>query len=487
MPIPPPPDARRIPLWSLRDDVLVEPEPGGDGAVLLTRWGEVAVRGVGRRVVETLRRMTFGPVFLDNVVAGGTPDRRRLAELLEGLQYVLVRSLGTEDAMGPLLSVVPVDRESTFRPDPGAPGRPVRLSRMASLRAEDGVLVLESPLAGHRVVLHQPVARAVTAALGGPTTPGAVAASLGLSTGLAVDLVGYLSGTGMVVPGDGPDAAAAEFAEDADPALLLWSYQGLLFHSRGRAGRREEPAPGTDPGAGRRVPLHRPELAAVLAADPPLTAAVEARRSWSRFGPAPVTAEQLGELLHRTARARPGDGPPYPDGPHDLQLYPIVARCAGIPPGVYHYDPREHALVAVAGSADAVAGLVEAARVAGGMAEPPPLLIAVTARFRRLARADQDGAYAGTLARVGALLQTLSLVATAMGLAPCAVVPDDEDGRTVRALHLDWRTESDLGELVLGTRPDRITPNGAIRPETCLAAIDRPDLGIPGSSPPEVG
>jgi hypothetical protein len=68
------------------------------------------------------------------------------------------------------------------------------------LRPGRDTLVLASPAAAHRVVLHHPVARAVTAALGAPSSTAAVAEALRLPAGLAVDLVGYLSGTGMVVP-----------------------------------------------------------------------------------------------------------------------------------------------------------------------------------------------------------------------------------------------------------------------------------------------
>jgi hypothetical protein len=195
-------DAPRIALWSWREDVWVEADPAGASALLHTRWGEVVLDRPGRRVAEALRRMTLGPVYLDNVVAGGTPERDRLAELLDGVQDVVVRSLGTEDGMGPLLSVVPVGRHATFRPRPPAPDRPVRLSRRVTLRPGPGALVLASPRAAHRVLLHQPVARAVTAALGAPISSGAVAEALRLPTGLAGDLVGYLSGTGMVVPAD---------------------------------------------------------------------------------------------------------------------------------------------------------------------------------------------------------------------------------------------------------------------------------------------
>src|SRR5262249_22282868 len=154
-------------------------------------------------------------------------------------------------------------------------------------------------------------------------------------------------------------------------------------------------------------------------------------------------------------------------------------------------DPWEHALTMVNARQQDVTELLDTARIAGGMASRPPVLIVITARFGRLSGLPHGGAYAATLRHVGVLQQTLYLNATAMGLATCALIPrDDEDG-TDRALGLDWLAESNVGEFVVGSRPtpagpageggpaaslagapERVPVNGADWPDRCRAVID---------------
>jgi SagB-type dehydrogenase family enzyme len=80
------------------------------------------------------------------------------------------------------------------------------------------------------------------------------------------------------------------------------------------------------------------------------------------------------------------------------------------------------------------------------------VLITVTSRFGRLSWKYSQIAYALTLKHVGVLYQTLYLVATAMGLAPCAVGSGDT-AAAARALGLDWTQESSVGEFLIGSRP----------------------------------
>jgi len=491
---PPPAGIRRVSLWSLREDVLVEANTGEDSVLVLTRWGEIRVDSPGPAAKELLRRMSFGPVSLENVL--GAPARepaaeelaqhKRLHEVLDQLQCAVVRSLGLQNAAGPLLSVVPIARQATFDPPELDSGQVVRLSRFAALRVGEAGMLLESPLALHRVVLHRAVATWVVGSLGRPTTPAATAAALHLAEPVALDLVSYLVAAGMVVlsqPGALP--ATARFAEDSDPVLMPWSHHDLLFHSRSRLGRHDDPHGAVfpyaerlppepavkPPPAGPRLPLYRPALADVLAADPKLTAVVEARRSFHEFGPTPVTAEQIGELLYRTARIRslrpgpgaPGETPyvisdrPYPTsgGLHELELYLTIDRCTGLARGIYHYDPLEHGLTLVNENEDDLSELLDAARVSAGMTAPPPVLLTMTARFRRVSWMHSGLAYATSLKHVGVLQQTLYLVATAMRLAPCAIAGGDSDA-AARAFRLDWRAESSVGEFIVGSPPEKI-------------------------------
>lgn len=481
----------RLRLWSLSEDVLVEVGPEGDKLVVFTQWGEIRIDKAGPLVRESLLRMSLGPVSVENLPilrdserfwTGGDDDAaepwHQLIEVLDRLGCCVVQSLGLEHESGPVLSVAPISRQAKFwLPPEVEPDRPVRLSRFAAMRTTDGELVLESPVTHHRVVLHRPVAAWVVGSLGSATTVAEVAAQLRIAEPVAADIVAFLVASGMVLTAE---PGSARFAEEGDPDLVSWSHHDLQFHASSRMGRHSGPSgaavpyldrPPAVPAArprreGPRFELYRPELADLVAGDPPLTEVIEVSRTYRDYSERPVTAEELGELLYRVARIRstePGSAAveapytvsdrPYPSTAdlYELELYLSLNRCAGLPRGNYHYDPREHALTLVSDSEQALGELLDIAKVAAGGAQRPPVLITVTTRIARLSWIYSGIAYATTLKHVGALQQTLHLVATAMGLASTALAVGD--GAVVdEALRLDWPTEVSVGEFLIGVR-----------------------------------
>src|SRR5262249_32332793 len=152
-------------------------------------------------------------------------------------------------------------------------------------------------------------------------------------------------------------------AETEDERLATWSFHDLLFHARSRPGRSDGvfgarvspcsranalPAiPPTRTGPGPVIDLPQPAFANVVASARSLTEEPESRRSIRAYGE-PLTIEQLGELLYRSARMRrivtsrglhsyDGADHPYPTGglAADLELYLCVVACAGLAPGIY--------------------------------------------------------------------------------------------------------------------------------------------------------
>ncbi|MFK0246529.1 SagB family peptide dehydrogenase [Amycolatopsis azurea] len=476
--------AEPIPLWSLTDDSLVE--IGEDGSlVVVTRWGEYDFDRAEPLVRESLRRMALGPISLANVTSSWEPVEREpdlegelswTAEGVDALRRALkelggsvVHSLGLADGKGPLLSVIPVALAPVFAPVEIPPAHPIRLSRFSSLRSDAYGMGLESPSAHYRVVLYQPWAVHVAATLATAKSVGEIVTTTGIAPGVVSAIVSYLVAAGVVqVAGE-----HGRFAEDDDPELSLWSPDELLFHTTSRtwrpggpagvAGIGKPPVVKASTGEGPVYALYRPDLADREATDPTLTALLESDHTCPEFTEGVLSAEQIGEFLFRGARIR-SIGPAHlPNGPahsasqrpyfsvaclYELELYISVNRCSGLERGIYHYDPLEHRLSLVNDDESDLDAMLDMAMIGGGNHRRPSALITVTTRMPRMASVLGGGAYATTLAHVGALQQTLYLVARAMGLTAHAV-PVDAGDRVDRALKLQWPAEVGVGECAL--------------------------------------
>ncbi|WP_343953829.1 SagB family peptide dehydrogenase [Nonomuraea longicatena] len=417
----------------LRADAVVRTDAGV--LTVANPFGLATARGLPPRVAAVLRRLPGTLTGMDDLVAGlladgGTDQEVALLLLtLDRFNPILVHEIGP-------LRFVPIARDAVLHPPVLPADRPVRLSRFALVRRTGEELVLESPLSRHRVTL----------------------------TGDALPLLGR-----DATAEEAAHLVAAGFTEEADSAVPTWDFHDLYFHSRSRAGRHDAPFGATFSGdlppepalkpvpAGPAIDLRRPPSEP----GPPFTAVLESRRTVRRYG-APPTIDRLGELLHRSARVKHLSGPspgvpyetsgrPYPGGGavHSLELYLVVGRCTGLDQGAYYYDPAAHRLVTLpAAGADRRAMLDLACAATGGLVRPD-VLITITSRFRRMSWKYSGMAYATVLKDVGGLYQTLYLVATAMGMAPCALGGGDAD-LAARTFGLDWASESSVGEFLIG-------------------------------------
>ncbi|WP_432933174.1 SagB/ThcOx family dehydrogenase [Microbispora sp. CA-135349] len=468
-------------LLSLREDVHVEETADGD-LVLHGRWGDVLLRQPDPIVRGVLNRMSLGPISLSNAVSGhggGAHGVAAVLRVLDRIEPLVVRTVGRSDGRL-LVSVAPIAPAARLRPEPLPADRPIRLSRFAMVRTDGSGYILESPLSLHRATLHHPGAVRMIGMLARATT---TAEALGdpPDDRLLVDALVLLTAAGLVVRGEHAAAPAekAMFAEDTDPALAAWSPLDLMFHTRSTLGRHDHDFGATYPlGTGRSpepvvrpaadgpvISLDRPAWEEILGVDPPLSVAVEGRRTARRYTGEPVSLRELGELLYRTARVRSlvlrqdGEEPsassrPYPSGgsSYELEIYMTTTGGRDLPGGVYHYDPLGHRLEVVSTDPAIVAELLENARTAADASGTAAVLLTMTARFRRVSWKYRGPAYALMLKNLGALTQTLYLVATAMGLSASPLGAGDVD-TSARALGVDWRVESSLGELLIG-RPE---------------------------------
>ncbi|MEU6163701.1 SagB/ThcOx family dehydrogenase [Streptomyces tanashiensis] len=476
--------APAVPVFTAGVRVLFADD--GDAATLAGPATSLAVRPVRGGVRTALRRLAEGPLPAEELYEGLLPaERVHVERILGRARHLVAHAVLARGGRAPeggarrmLLRLEPVARDAEYRPVAVGSDATVRLSRFAFCRSRDGALVLESPLVKYRAVLTDTAARTLAAALGAPGTPARLGADAGLDAASTADVLGHLVGAGFAELADGEGA----FASDAEPVLRQWDFHDLLFHSRIRSGRYDdvfgavyphrgaiEPRPAVKPvPEGPFVPLYRPTREEIAERDPSLTTAIETRRSIRGYGEKEMTARQLGELLYRVARVRAHYTPepggtrdevvsrPYPSGGqgYELELYVTVRRCAGLEPGIYYYDPVGHRLILRNDEEADRESLFHVASRATGMEARPDVLVTVTARFQRMSWKYRAIAYATTLRHTGVLYQTMYLVATALGLAPCALGNGDAD-MSARVLGLDYLQESSVGDFLLGSRrPD---------------------------------
>ncbi len=472
------------PSWVLSLPEGVTAAPAGPGElVLLAPHCRLTLRRLPAGCREALGRLVFPGAGAGELSAAvrAADGPGALALWYYHVQALAQRSLlwtSVHAGGQPLATLVPTARGFVFDSDFAASAGPHVLSRFAYMRRRGAALLLESPRALCRVVLHDRQAAALVAALVRPSTAAELAGCVPADA--VAPLLGLLGGAGMLTA----VGAQGTTAEDADPVLGSWEFHDLLFHARSRPGRHDAPLGATFSGAGvveqppavrpplatATIDLDRPDLDALMRRDPPFAQVQEMRRSLREYADEPLTAAELGEFLYRVARVRGcrdldvagPNGPvrmqltsrpyPAPGGLYELEVYPVVHACRGLAAGLYRYDPVGHRLERLSGrTAEVESLLAEAARSTGMDVDRLQVLLTMAARFPRVTWKYSMLAYALTLKHVGVLVQTMYLAATAMGLAPCAVGAGDSD-LFARAAGLDYYAEPAVGEFLLGSR-----------------------------------
>jgi len=155
-----------------------------------------------------------------------------------------------------------------------------------------------------------------------------------------------------------------------------------------------------------------------------LEQAIADRRSARAFSGAAIDRRELARLLLYSYgvtqpasgyRAVASGGALYP-----LELYAVALRVDGLEPAVYHYDPASHRLDVV-GRGDFLPRLSRCIWLDDVDAAGAAVVLVITAFFARSTSKYRDRGYRMILMEAGEVAQNLGLLATAMGLASCAL------------------------------------------------------------------
>lgn len=435
----------------------------------------LVVNGHGARIIPVFRKLvdgyaTYEALTADVLQRAGLDGLRALHLYLEQLFARSWIAHRLRHRALPILTIIPVGGAYPLTLRETGSGTPM-LSRFALVRRDGAKILLECPVAHARAIVEDP---RVLTELWRMADGEAPRQRSGLPAGVVRSIVRMLWSGGFLTTRH-PETG---IAGDEVAPFVAWEFHDLLFHSRTRRGRHAGPYGATDRLSGRvdlpaavkpvgsgteLITLARPDLKQLARFDWTLTEALEQRRSHRQFAVRSITRDQLSEFLYRTAGTRHvrGSGAKmavrrvYPSGGamYPLEVYVAVRACAGLVPGLYRYCPDGSQLERLSGMNDAVLALVAGAANAG-RCESPQVLVAVAARFLRMSWKYSALSYALILKEVGALLQTMYLVATAMELGACAIGGGDAD-LFAQAAGTSYYEEGAVGELLLGTRADR--------------------------------
>ncbi|WP_293010492.1 SagB family peptide dehydrogenase [Mycobacterium sp.] len=427
------------------------------GAVLLNPPRNERLTALTAGQLRALRTLNVGSATKTDL--SGPRDTSDVAALLDrlvagGWLAVTVRTDGKD-----LYSLQPFGQPP---PRPGQSSKSNVMSKFAVLQRNLDAFLLQHPLSWCDLQIHDTQLLVVLDGLHTRVSDSSHPA--------AAQLVEDLRWSGILV---------ARGDEDSRFEVVSWSAPDLWFHRRSTLGQRTvtwehfgptkwakgrfaQPPARRAKYPGELLALPVPDLTAQDSREPSLTNVIESRVSTRAFDDGhPISVEQLAELLYRTARTRSiepvGEGEellsrPYPSGGslYELEVYPIVRNVAGLEPGMYHYDSFDHSLCTIAATdSRAVHQLLKTASATLSEGAEPQVLIVMAARSGRIMWTYEQVSYATILKNVGALMQTMYLVATAMGLGVCAQGFSDT-AAFVAATGVDELEECSVGSIIVG-------------------------------------
>lgn len=341
------------------------------------------------------------------------------------------------------------------------------ISRFAYFHYEGDRMTLESPLVPFKVNFSIPIFSKFL-----PYLNGKILSSydnhLSLEAHKLLEiLINICIGHGLIKPIDEPEPQTQRY----------WEFHDLLFHHTSRRGRFDDtmrfgatyrfsndmPPPTTFKSMlhSDAITLYKPNLNEIELKDLALTSVLERRRTGREFHLSEgLTISELGEFLFRSIAIRSVVKThtqdaiykvyPAPGAIHEIEFYLVVGACEGLESDIYYYHPLEHALYRKHAEKHKFEDIIFKAKASmGSNAKLPHVVFVLTSKFEKITWKYEKMSYRSTLVTMGAIFQTMSLVATAMDIGSCIIGAGDSS-TFAQALDLDPMEENAIGEFAIG-------------------------------------
>lgn len=140
----------------------------------------------------------------------------------------------------------------------------------------------------------------------------------------------------------------------------------------------------------------------------------------------------------------------YPSGGalHSIETYLAVFNCSELANGLYYYNSLEHTLVKIPNQKDFLSSVLKNAERSMREGTSPSVIMLFSSRFSRVFWKYESLGYRLILIELGAIYQTLYLLAASLNLSVCALGSGDSSEFS-RALNLNYLEETSIGEFAI--------------------------------------
>jgi oxazoline/thiazoline dehydrogenase len=334
----------------------------------------------------------------------------------------------------------------------------LQLSRYAVVRREGDCLILEQPVSGFSVPIRKPAILQLLFNFVQPTDPHKLLENQNPSSQPVLSkLIDFLRGKSVLVA-----------PEKNHTASDLWQFHDLYFHTQSRRGSNLSALGATyrfgtthNPEnhlrgkmwSGEKINLPETALNNENGKSNTLSEVLEKRiTSYYASG---LKLNVLSSLLAKSLRIKNVGGDSlvkkyYPSGGslHSIETYLAIYNCDDLSGGFYYYDALKHSLTGISNQQTLLDSILKNAQAAMGRDDLPAAVLVFSSRFGRVFQKYESLGYRLILIELGAIFQTLYLLAAELNLSVCALGAGNSNEFSA-SLNLDYFKETSIGEFVI--------------------------------------
>jgi SagB-type dehydrogenase family enzyme len=342
----------------------------------------------------------------------------------------------------------------------------LQLSDYVILRNGKDCMILEQPVSGFSVPIRKPAILQLLFNFIKPANPAEYLNKQNPSVQIELNkLITFLREKSVLVEPQNDDSASLKPSD-------FWQFHDLYFHTQSRRGSNINKLGATyrfgDDGNteghlrqkkwnGKKIDL--PQNPLNVENKEPVTLSEALEKRMTSYRSSALNLDVLSGFLGKSLRVKKIEKDDsnhsyvkkfYPSGGslHSIEAYLAIYNCDGLANGFYYYDASEHTLTEIPDKHKLLDSILKNAQAAMGRDDSPAAVCVFSSRFERVFWKYESLGYRLILLELGAIFQTLYLLAAGLNLSVCALGSGNSNEFS-EYLNLDYFAETSIGEFVI--------------------------------------